>query len=83
MTTTLQSPPVAKKRADDEGRPKRYGTQIRVTEEFAQAITKAAHMEGLSVADFAAEHLMPVVESRYRDAVLSEAKRLKGGPGPG
>lgn len=47
---------------------------IRVSDGFAEAIGRAASFEKISVAEFATRHLLPVVEKRYRDAVLKEAK---------
>lgn len=57
---------------------KRYGTLIRVTDEFAEAVKRAASFENVSVAEFAGMHLLPVVEKRYREAVTREAKRMEG-----
>jgi hypothetical protein len=59
--------------------PKRYGTLIRVSDEFAAALKDATGFEKSTVAEFADMHLLQVVRKRYRDAVLSAAKRLEGG----
>jgi hypothetical protein len=67
---------VGRKKA--EGKPKRYGTLIRVSDEFADMITRASSFEGISVAEFATKYLFPITEKRYRDAVLKEANRMKG-----
>jgi uncharacterized protein (DUF1778 family) len=75
-TIEQQEPHVAKKKSG--GPPKRYGTLIRVSQESAVAITRAASFEGLSVAEFVAQYLVPIAERRYRDAVLREARRMKG-----
>lgn len=69
---------MAKKKADKSGQPKRYGTLIRVTDEFADAIRDASSLEKLSVADFATAHLLPVVTRRYRDTLISKAKKVEG-----
>lgn len=60
------------------GTPKRHGTLIRVSDDFAAAITRAASFKEISVAEFATKHLLPIVERLYRDDVLKEAKRVKG-----
>lgn len=67
---------VGRKKA--EGKPKRYGTLIRVSDGFAEAITRAASFEKLSVAEFADKYFLALAEKRYRDAVLKEARRMKG-----
>jgi len=58
---------------------KRFGSMVRLSDEFAEALSDAAGMEKLSAAKFADAHLLPIVRKRYRDAVLKEAKRLEGG----
>jgi hypothetical protein len=70
------TPPVARKKAPSDL--KRYGTLIRVSDEFAEAIRDAASFEKLSVAEFATKHLLDRVRKRYREAVLKEAKRVEG-----
>jgi hypothetical protein len=67
---------VAKKKST--GAPKRYGTLVRVSDEFAKALSEVTRFEGSSVAEFADAHLLPVVRKRYRDAVLKEARRMEG-----
>jgi hypothetical protein len=69
---------VAKKKPQATA-PKRYGTLIRVSDEFAAALRDATGFEKSTVAEYADTHLLPVVRKRYRDAVLSTAKRLEGG----
>lgn len=59
--------------------PKRYGTLVRVSEGFAEALRDATRFEKTSVAEFADAHLLPVVRKRYREAVLREARRVEGG----
>lgn len=78
MTVGLKEPPVAKKKAEPKGSPKRYGTLIRVSDEFADAVHRSASFEKISIAEYATIHLLPVVEKRYRDAVLKEARRMEG-----
>ena len=68
--------PVAKKKT--EGKAKRFGTLIRVSNEFADAMSRASSFEKISMAKFADKHLLAIVEKRYRDAVLKEARRMEG-----
>ena len=74
----LMESAVAKKKNASKDEPKQYGTLIRVSEEFAEAIRQASSFEGISQREFADHHLLPVVQKRYRDAVLKEAKRIGG-----
>jgi hypothetical protein len=57
----------------------KYGTVIRVSDEFGQALRDVTRFEKISVSEFADTHLLPIVRNRYRDAVLKEAKRMEGG----
>lgn len=75
--TTLDTD-VAKKKTSGKDDPKQYGTLIRVSDEFADAIREASSFEKVSMREFADAHLLPVVRKRYRDAVLKEAKRIGG-----
>jgi hypothetical protein len=59
--------------------PKRYGTLIRVSEEFARALGDATRFEKTSMAEFADAHLLAIVRKRYREAVIKEARRMEGG----
>src|SRR4051794_36867330 len=78
MTTAIGGGAVAKKKASEsEGQPKRYGTLIRVSDTFADALKKAASFEKISMAEFADLVLLPVTENRYRDAVIKEAAVIK------
>lgn len=77
MSSVTKEMAVGKMRSQ-EGKPRRYGTLIRVTDDAAKMITKAASFEGISVADFVTQYLIPLVEKRYRDAVLKEARKMKG-----
>jgi hypothetical protein len=77
MSATAETRDVAKKKTGES--PKRYGTLIRVSDEFAAALRDVTGFEKSTVAEFADAHLLPVVRKRYRDAVLSVAKRMQGG----
>ena len=78
MAALLEAIPVAKKRAETGEKPKRYGTLIRVSDEFAASITRIASFEKLSVAEFADTHFLPLSEKRFREAILREAKKMEG-----
>jgi hypothetical protein len=67
---------VGKKTAKD-AEPKRYGTLIRVSEAFAEAMGEASSFEGMSVAQFAETRLLPVVKQHYKEAVIAKARRLQ------
>lgn len=77
MNATQEMTVGRKKTTGDK--PRRYGTQIRVSDPFADMITKAANATGMSVADFADKYMMAIAEKHYRDAIMREAKRLRGG----
>jgi hypothetical protein len=77
MSATAETPGVAKKKTGES--PKRYGTLIRLSDEFAAALRDVRVFEKSTVAQFADAHLPPVVRKRYRDAVLSLAKCMQGG----
>jgi hypothetical protein len=81
--TALLEDPVAKKKNASKAEPKQYGTLIRVSDEFAEAIRQASSFEKVSQREFADLHLLLVVQKRYRDAVLKEAKRIGGKGGEG
>ena len=67
--------PVAGKKKG--GTPKRYGTLIRVTDEFAEAIGEACSFEKKSVAEFATKYLLTVVRKHYKDAIIKKAKKME------
>lgn len=67
---------VAKKKTQ-AGKPKRYGTLIRVTDEFADAMRTASSFENVSIAEYATLHLLPIVQKRYRDALIKKAKKME------
>lgn len=64
---------------DMAGEKKRYGTLIRVSDEFADVLKKAAVLHQQSMAQFADKHLLPVAKTRYQSAMTKESKKLKGG----
>lgn len=74
--------PVAKKKTTTGDKPaqepKRYGTLIRVSDQFADAIRNASTLEKLSMAEFADKHLLQAVTSRYRALLAAETKRIGG-----
>lgn len=67
---------VAKKKAD--AAPKRYGTLIRVSDAFAEALRDAVGLDKSNVAEFCDRHLLPVVQRHYREAVIRKARQLEG-----
>lgn len=69
---------MAKKKAPEQEKPKRYGTLIRVSDEFAEIVRDASSLEKMSVAEFAAAYLMPVAVKRYRETLVSKAKKAEG-----
>jgi hypothetical protein len=74
--TAIRGESVAKKKTDSGA--KRYGTLIRVSDKFADALRDAASFEKLSIAEFADAHLLAPVEKRYKEAVIKEARRIEG-----
>jgi hypothetical protein len=60
------------------GKPKRYGTMIRVSDAFAEALSDVTSIEKQSIAEFCDTVLLPVVRKRYRESVLRKAKKLEG-----
>jgi hypothetical protein len=77
MNAVAEIQGVARKKAGQAQ--KRYGTLIRVSDEFAAAMKDVTGFEKVSTAEFADAVLLPVVRKRYRDGVLREAKRMEGG----
>jgi hypothetical protein len=77
MNAVAESGKVAKKKSG--AAPKKYGTLIRVSDEFADALRDVVGFEKTSIADYADSHLLPLVRKRYRDAVVKAARRLEGG----
>ena len=57
---------------------KRYGTLIRVSDDFAELLRKVCPLAGQSAADFVDENLLAIVQKRYRDLLKSESKKLGG-----
>jgi hypothetical protein len=67
-----------KKPTPSKGVAKRYGTLIRVTDDFAELMREASSFEKMSVAEYANTYLMPVVQKRHKEAVVSKAKKMEG-----
>ena len=53
--------------------PKRYGTMIRVSHEFAETLRDVTWLERISIAESANAYLLPVVRKRYRDGLPSKS----------
>lgn len=77
MSAVAEIRDVAKKKASEPQ--KRYGTLIRVSDEFAAALRDVTGFEKSTVAEFCDAQLLPVVRKRYRESVLKEARRMEGG----
>ena len=75
MSVTAEIQDVAKKQ------PKRYGTLIRVSDQFAEALKDVTGFEKITVAEFCDTHLLPVVRKRYHNGVIKKAKKLEGEKG--
>jgi hypothetical protein len=71
----LENKDMAKKKAVEEN--KRKGTLVRVSDEFAEALSDVVGFEKTNVAAFADAHLLPVVRKRYREQVLQKARRME------
>ncbi len=73
---------VAKKKAEKpevpKGAPKRYGTLIRVSDEFADAIGEITGLQRISAAHWLDTHVLAMIRKQYRDEILNKAKRLEG-----
>jgi hypothetical protein len=76
MNTTSEVRDMAKKETEPGAR--KYGSLIRVSAEFAEAVNDAARMEKVSAGEFADAQLLPAVRTRSREVVLKEAKRVEG-----
>jgi hypothetical protein len=79
MTSLLEAGtrPVGRKKHPSDS--KRYGTLVRVSDEFAEALRDVVSFEKTSIAEYADAHLLPIVRKRYRDAVIKKARNLEGG----
>jgi hypothetical protein len=77
MSVVAEVRGVAKKKTGET--PKRYGTLIRVSDAFADALRDVTGFEKTTVAEFCDTLLLPVVRKRYRDAVIKKARGLEGG----
>ena len=76
MAATTAGGTVAKKKASTPADPKRYGTLVRVSDAFADALRKTSALQGVSMADFADTHLLAVAQRIYREALAKESKRM-------
>lgn len=76
MSATAEIRDVAKKKTGES--PKRYGTLIRVSDEFAEAMRDLTGLMRTSTAEFADAHLLPVVRKHYRDGLVKKAKEQEG-----
>lgn len=74
MGTQLAERSVAKKKPSPKADPKRSGTMIRVSDEFAEVYRKACALHNLNAAEFADLHLLPHVRKVYRDLLAKESK---------
>ncbi len=79
MTTALMGDAVAKKRSTlpESGESKRYGSMIRVGDEFAEAVRKICALSGKSAADYTAERLLSIVLDDYDKLLMEEAKAAR------
>lgn len=75
----IEAPIVAKKSSKPAVQPKRYGTLIRVSDDFAEAIKEAAGFRGQSISEFADAELLERIRKVYSDDVIAKAKKLQGG----
>jgi hypothetical protein len=73
----IRGAPLAKKKTEPS-ESKRYGTLIRVSDKFAEAVRGGAQMERLSMAEFIDTHFLAAAQKRHKDAVLKEARRMEG-----
>ena len=79
MHVAIRGAPVAKKKSESTDA-KRYGTLIRVSDRFAEAIRGGAQMERVSMAEYCDSHFLATAEKRHKEAVLKEARRMEGKP---
>lgn len=78
MSTALASSPVDKKKSDQpKDQAKRYGTLIRVSDRFADALRRITQIEGVSMADYIDAQYLASTEQAYEAAVVAEAKRIE------
>lgn len=69
---------MAKKKSVGKDATKQYGTLIRVSDEFADAIRDASSFSNISQREFADMHLLSIIRKIYRDAVIAKAKEFGG-----
>lgn len=79
MSVATLGTPVAKKRSPsaDQVEPKRYGSMIRVGDDFAEAIRKVCALSGKSAAEYTAERLLSIVLDDYDALLAKESKAAK------
>jgi hypothetical protein len=65
---------VKKQEAKEDTR--QHTTMVRVSTLLAEGLKSTATMEGISIAEFADVHLLPVVKKRYREILIREMQRL-------
>jgi hypothetical protein len=71
MITAGERPVMAKKA------PKRYGTLVRVSDQFAEALRLVTRFEDVSAAEFCDRHFLPIATRRYEEWVLKRAKDIE------
>ena len=82
MEHGLMESPVAKKKPvkseqAEPTEPKRYGSMIRVGDDFAEAVRKVCALSKRSAADYTAERLLPIVLDDYDKLLAAESKASK------
>jgi hypothetical protein len=75
VTTGLQKMGEADSKAT-----RKYGSLIRVSDQFIEAMRDVTGFEKVSTAEFADAVLLPIVQKRYREGVIRKAKQLEGKP---
>lgn len=75
MESTIRGDEMAKGKTS--GKPKRYGTLIRVSDDLAEALRDVTSLEKISVAEYGDKHILPAVRKRYRDLILKAAKKME------
>jgi hypothetical protein len=75
MSTVTGTQTVARK-SKNPSSPKRYGSLIRVTDEFAEAIRDASSLEKMSIAEFAQTYLTRTVRDHYKKTIKRLAKKV-------
>jgi hypothetical protein len=78
MSVSLVGSTVGRKKLPPktEPEPKRQGTMIRVSDDFAEVFRKACNLEGLNSAEFVDSHFLPLVRRIYRELLDRETKEM-------